>query len=43
MVDLNNLISLLAELSLGVTVKTVFSVDQAFFREHMSPDKPQGP
>jgi len=34
MVDLSALISLLTDLGLGVTARTVFTVDWSFFREY---------
>jgi restriction system protein len=37
MVDLDALISLLTELGLGVTTRTAFAVDMAFFHEFMPP------
>lgn len=39
LVDLDALITLLTELGLGVTTKTVISVDTDFFRDYM-PTKP---
>jgi restriction system protein len=39
LVDLNGLIALLVELRLGITMRTTFSVDQAFFRDYMSPNR----
>jgi restriction system protein len=35
LVDLDGLISLLTDLGLGVTTRTTFAVDQAFFRDYM--------
>jgi restriction system protein len=37
LVDLDGLISLLTELGLGVTTRTTFVIDQAFFRDYMPP------
>lgn len=39
MVDLVALIQLMADLGLGVTTRTVFAVDEGFFRKYMAPDK----
>lgn len=39
MVDLDGLVSLLTELRLGVTPRTAFAVDEAFFREFMPQPK----
>jgi restriction system protein len=39
MVDLSALISLLTDLGLGVTSRTVFTIDQSFFREYGSPEQ----
>jgi restriction system protein len=39
LVDLDGLISLLAELQLGVTPRTTLAVDQAFFRDYMPPER----
>jgi len=39
MVDLSALISLLTDLGLGVTPRTVFTVDQSFFREYGAPEQ----
>jgi restriction system protein len=39
MVDLSALISLLTDLGLGVTSRTVFTIDQSFFREYRSPEQ----
>jgi restriction system protein len=39
LVDLDGLISLLADLRLGITTHTVFAIDQAFFRDYMRSDR----
>jgi hypothetical protein len=39
MVDLGALISLLTDLGLGVTSRTIFAVDQSFFREYGAPEQ----
>ena len=38
LVDLDGLISLLTDLRLGITMHTIFAVDQAFFRDYMPSD-----
>ncbi len=43
MVDLPALISLMTDLGLGVTTRTVFAVDQAFFREYMGSENKNAP
>ncbi len=39
LVDLDSLISLLAELRLGVTTRTELAIDHEFFRDYMPTEK----